>query len=296
MYSFYLNECIIGTYCKAVLSQAMQELVITFKQLVEETDEQVSKAWLGYTSPDKMKFCNVPLKEIIEGMPNREVRKIYYSFQINHPVDNYVLGYDGLDLLEKEYTFLGKEAINLAIISKGDEYVMSLSLCDKLRCNRLELIPNHKNYPILYADNFWGGEANKKYIISSMLEKNYKRSSGLDRIKFLTDNVEWSQDFEDVFGEYSKTEQDYVLDRFNEARKNSILSPIQPEGNIIKKIREYVFELRVVNPIDIRVYFYEKERNMYIDRIKKKSEYSTKVEQTKDIDAAEKRIKEYLQI
>ena len=80
-----------------------------------------------------------------------------------------------------------------------------------------------------------------------------------------------------------------IFDRLDEAREGHLIQPLSCNGTVIKRVGKHVVELRIVNPVDIRVYFHEDGNKLFFARLAFKSEYEEN-DQDEDIQKSEEMI------
>lgn len=138
--------------------------------------------------------------------------------------------------------------------------------------------------PNLHGD----AKENVDAIERELLDRNYKILDGLEKIECLAPDVIFSSKFSVRFSQLTNNDKKSILDRLDEARNGKLLQPLRCNGTVIKHVSTHVAELRIVNPVDIRVYFHEDGKTLYFANLGFKSSYGGKNIQNKDIEKAEK--------
>lgn len=287
---FYLNDCLgcVSLSCEE-LSTGLVQVIKAFKSLSSIIKLRIEKGWVLEKEPDKIQLAGVPLKLIVQNMHDKECRTLFYTFCVNYPIHKRFFRIDVDQLLTANYKFDGADATNMVITSMNGGILLSLPVSTMLMTDYLEAQPNDETYDIVIVPNLHGGtKDNIKAIEKELLSKNYKVLWDLEKIDCLAPNVKISEQFKKRFESLTEENKKSVFERFDEARRNNMLQPLKCNGTIIKHVAPHVSELRIVNPVDIRVYFHEEGDTLYFGKIAYKSEYVGKNDQSNDIADAEK--------
>ncbi len=289
---FYFNECIGNGHSLNDLTSSFEKMIRSFVVLDDKTNNKL----IFEKEPNAITVSNHTLQEIIGTSKNKEFKKIIYSYLKNYPISSYINTHQAIDevaLLERHYTFENQDAINLAIAYYCDWIAFSLPVLDRLCKNKLSIIDCEKQ--ILQLNNFYGG--NIDYINNSIRVLKQNRAAGIEKIKLLTNKVTILPEFEKCFNNSSLRDQKLIIERFEYAKKEQIIlsNSNKPNDKVVKHVSNTVEELRILNPIDIRVYFHQVGNDsMIIASMNYKNNYKTTDDQTKDIEKAEKMIKQIM--
>lgn len=285
MHQFYLNDCLgaVHTDCKT-LSEGLVLLVKAYTVLLEKGKLRIIKGWVYEKEISKIKLAGVPLQDIVNNMPDREARRLFYVYNTKYPIHRYFTQIDPDELLSAEYTFEGEDAINIAIVSKNKGCLLSLPLTESLKKDYLSLKPSSPQYDIVTVLNLHGADdENLIGVEKELLNRNYHALTDIEKLESLAPIVKSSEHFRKKFKGLTEEQKKYIFDRLDEARENQMLQPLRCNGTIIKHVSPHVAELRIVNPVDIRVYFHEKGNTLYFAKLALKSEYVGKNDQNDDI-------------
>lgn len=285
MNQFYLNDClgVVHADCN-ILSEGLVSVIKAYKILLDKKKLRIREGWVLEKEASEMRLAGIPLCDVVNNMTDRESRRLFYCFNTKYPIHRYFTQFDADELLTASYTFEGEDAINIAIASKCNGCLLSLPVSESLQKDYLNIEPSDSAYGSLNILNLHGGTLeNILSVERSILDRNYEVLSGLEKIKGLAPIVECTEQFERRFNGLTEDQRKYIFDRIDEARRNNILQPLRSNGTIIKRVDTYVAELRIVNPVDIRVYFYEKDDALYFAKLALKSEYVGKNDQAYDI-------------
>ena len=245
--------------------------------------------------PSKITLGGVSLQTVVNNMRDKECRKLFYAYSIHHPIHRYFPLVDEDVLLKAEYCFQGADATNIAIAHHNEGVLLSLPVSKELRVDFLTIISSNKGYEPLNIPNLNGDSAdNEKIIERELLDRNYRVTDGLAKLECLAPKVFFSPIFKKRFEELTANDRKSIFDRLDEARNGRLLQPLVCNGTIISHVNPHVAELRIVNPVDIRVYFHESNDTLYFAKLEFKSAYKNRTDQNADIDQAERIVLEMI--
>lgn len=292
MNSFYLNECLgrINPGSEA-LSAGLVSVIKAFNQLAEKNKLRVNKGWVLEKDPSAMQLSGEPLQRIVADMRNKECKRLFYVYCLNYPIHKHYPEIDVDELLDAEYRFDNADAINMVIAQRNGGILMSVPVSDKLQKNMLVATSCKENYSPIEMVNLHGAtEDNIRTTERVLLDRNYEKLNGLEKIECLAPSVKFTEQFIKRFKGMTDNDRKSIFERLDEARKNNMLQPLRCNGTVIKHVNTHVAELRIVNPVDIRVYFHEQGDSLYFAKAAFKSEYVGQNDQNKDIEDAERLI------
>lgn len=290
MNNFYLNECLANSPCSCdELSAALVKAISAFARLANKKKLHIAKGLITEKEPTNMYFGKLPLKSIVDGMRSKECKRLFYVYCINYPIHKYFTKVDDDSLLKAEYKLGDEDAINVAIAAQNNGFLLSLPVSEPLKRNVVIITSELEEYKSLEVPNLHGDtEDNIQTIERELLDRNYKVLDGLERIECLAPEVIFSCTFSDRFSQLTKNDRQSILDRLDEAKNGKLLQPLRCNGTVIKHVSTHVAELRIVNPVDIRVYFHEQGNTLYFAKLEFKSSYVGKNDQNDDIEHAER--------
>lgn len=289
MNQFYLNDCLGSkSYSCADLSAGMVKVVKAFTFLARASKLRIDKGWILEKEPARIILGGVSLQEIVNNMRDKECRKLFYIYSVHHPIHQYFPLADEDTLLKAGYCFGGADATNIAIAYENHGILLSLPVLDELRVDYLTIESGNECYDELKIPNLHGNDTdNVKAIEHELLDRNYQVVDGLAKLECLAPKVYFSPVFRRRFIELTTNDKKSIYDRLDEARKGNMLQPLTCNGTIIKHVAPHVAELRIVNPVDIRVYFHESGEAIYFAKVEFKSTYKDNNDQNADIEHAE---------
>lgn len=292
MNSFYLNECLgdINPGCET-LSAGLVCVIKAFHQLAGKKKLRVDKGWVLEKEPTAMQLSGESLRKIVDNMRSKECKRLFFVYCLNYPVHKHYSIIDDNELLDAEYRFENADAINMVIAHRNGGILMSVPVSDKLQKNMLVAVSSKDKYPPEEMVNLHGAtEENIKATERVLLDRNYEKLNGLEKIECLAPSVKFTGQFIKRFEGMTNNDRKSIFERLDEARKGNMLQPLRCNGTVIKHVNTHVAELRIVNPVDIRVYFHEQGDSLYFAKATFKSEYVGQNDQNKDIEDAERLI------
>lgn len=285
---FYFNECIGNGYSVQILTTAFENIINGFIHL----DDRVNNVLIFEKSPNDIIVSGISIKEIIRASKNKDFKTLLYSYLINYPLSQFINPHQKVDeeeLLNKQYLFDNQDAINLAIACFCDWTAFSLPVCNKLMVNVLNIKGINSN--VLHLNNFYGD--NLDYINNAIRRIKQAKAVGIEKLKLLAKEVIILPDFEKCFAASSLRDQNLIIERFEYAKQEQIIlsKSNRPNDRVVKHVANNVEELRIVNPIDIRVYFHQVgEDTLVIALMNYKNNYKSTQDQNVDIEKASKLI------
>ena len=296
MNQFYLNDCLgSGLFSAADLSAGMMKVVKAFTRLARISKLNIDKGWVLEKEPAKMVMGGVPLQEIVNNMRDKECRRLFFAYCVHHPIHKYFPQMDVDALLEAKYTFDGADATNIVIAHQNHGILLSLPVSDMLKTDSLIILPGKNGYEPLTVLNMHGNSPdNEKFIERKLLDINYQVSDGLAKLDCLAPKVFFSPMFKKRFDDLTTNDKRSIFDRLDEARQGNMLQPLTCNGTVIRHVAPHVAELRIVNPVDIRVYFHDSGEAIYFAKVEYKSAYKNNGDQNADIEHSERIIVEMM--
>lgn len=289
MNRFYLNECLGGTFACQELATAFVKLVSAFSSLAQKDYLHIHKGWVLEKEAGKIVLGGVTLSEIIKQLPNREIKRLFYSYTLNYPIGEIFTEYDDDSLLRANYTFEQEDATNIVIAGRNNGILLTLPVSDTVKKDDLTVKSGHPDFEDVKVHNFHGGTSQNVIVTEKrLLRKNYDNASyGIGKLSCLAPHVIMSETFQKRFENAPSEHIRSIFERLDEILTNNMLQPLQCNGTMISHVAEHVSELRVVNPVDIRIYFHECKDTIYFAKMSLKSEYVSSNAQNEDIKEAE---------
>ena len=303
MYS-YFNEClprdqVVDQYAAALQESSQAYALLKIKHPTLEGIVSTA-TW----SSMMMNEAGITLGDCIKKMGNRTLRSLVCSWLTHYPVRAYLdetVNED--DLVERDYTLTvsGTKylAMNLAIAHYNGIFLFTLGVHKDLCKNELTL--NGKGGKTLTVSNLYGNEPeNVAYIEQLITESENSSLSISEKIDQLLDGrVIRTNAYMQSFSKLGTSNQQAILDRLKEAKGKGLLD-FKVDNDIFRHTSGYdkkekyygaVYELRVREPKEIRIYFQFVDNMYYILSMGWKG-----TDQNADIRQAFERIKQLRQI
>lgn len=289
MTTFYFNEILPEQTTRDVRA-AFEQTVVRVAQLIAKL--HFSKPIVTGVASNSILICGCTLNDIIGQCNNRNIRtEAQFLFTHNLIASHESsLGDDVVqELLEAEYQFQGKEAINLAIACKMQWPLLSVPLDSAWEHDTLML--SSDKVDAIEAVNYYAQE-DTSYIERWSREKDNADLEGLERFTALfgESNVEITSEFKKDWDAATDLLQELAFEKFKLALSNDMLFPIKTDDILIKKTDTKgsadVYELRQLGQ-GLRVYFgYSDDKRKIIMAGLHTKAQSINKEQTVDINRA----------
>ena len=267
MYS-YFNECIPRDNVVEQYAAALQETSRAYALLKGGHPSLEGIVSTATWSRIMMNDAGITLGDCIMKMGNRTLRNLVCSWLTHYPVRAYLdetIRED--ELIEQDYTLTVSEtnypAMNLAIAHYNGIFLFTLGVHADLRKN--ELILDGAGGKTITVSNLYGNEqSNTAYIEQLIIESENSSLSISEQIDQLLDGrVKRTNAYMQSFSKLGIANQQAILDRLKEAKEKGLLD-FKVDNDIFrhtigydKKEKYYgaVYELRVREPKEIRIYF-----------------------------------------
>lgn len=303
MYS-YFNECIPRDNVVEQYAAALQETSRAYALLKGGHPSLEGIVSTATWSRIMMNDAGITLGDCIMKMGNRTLRNLVCSWLTHYPVRAYLdetIRED--ELIEQDYTLTVSEtnypAMNLAIAHYNGIFLFTLGVHADLRKNELTL--DGAGGKTITVSNLYGNEqSNTAYIEQLIIESENSSLSISEQIAQLLDGrVKRTNAYMQSFSKLGIANQQAILDRLKEAKEKGLLD-FKVDNDIFrhtigydKKEKYYgaVYELRVREPKEIRIYFQFVENEYHVLSMGWKG-----TDQNADIGQAFERIRQLRQI
>lgn len=184
----------------------------------------------------------------------------------------------------------------MAIVGINGGTLLTLPVSDAVKKDDLTIKSADSGFEDINVPNFHGGtQSNVDITEKRLLRKNYREEpAGIDKLSYLAPRVVMCESFRKRFKTAPSEHIQSIFDRLDEVLANNMLQPLQCNGTMISHVSEHVSELRIVNPVDIRIYFHEDKDTIYFAKMALKSEYANSNAQTEDIKESENIIRQLM--
>lgn len=303
MYS-YFNECIPRDQVLDQYASALQETAAAYASLKREhaSLEGIVSAidWNSLVLSD----AGITLGDCIRKIQDRSVRTLICSWLVNYPVRDYLdENINEADLVEQSYTLsvAGTEypATNLAIAHNNGVFLFTLGVHADLRRNELTLAGTGGQ--TLSVCNLYSNDADNIARVKEFIDNSETATLGItEQIDhMLGGRVKRTNAYTQSFNKLETANQQSILDRLKSA-KNLNLLDFRVDNDIFRHTKGYdkkektygaVYELRIREPKEIRIYFQYVENIYYVLSMGWKG-----TDQNADIGQAFERIKQIRRI
>ena len=300
MKHFYFNECFPKTFTDDEAVKSFQKTIKEYSKLKEKFGEKITGI-LTDRSPEKIEIT--PTINLIQAINllERNYKVIAFSNFNKYPIDYFFNPEENLELLEKHFTVkVGDQtfdAFNAQISFINNGILFSLGLHPDIRKNEI-LIYESTGAESLIKNQF--GESDNTTEIIAVINNHIAQSLvGFSKFLNLFDKPKFFKSLKSDFESFPLNCQNAIIDHFSQAVGRKLETNFAADGNLIKDVtpeREAsikVYELRVFDPIAIRIYFYENGDEIYLAKIRKKP---PKKSQSNDIKASKSLIKELIKV
>lgn len=289
MNRFYLNECLGGDFACQDLADALAKVVLAFASLAKKQKLHVEKGRILEKEPNKIVLGGEKLSDILKCLHDRETKRLFYSYTLNYPVEDFFAATNVDELLQANYVFENNDATNMVIVGKNGGTLLTFPVSDAVRQDWLTAKSDNQGFKDVRVLNLHGySHNNEKAVGDELFRRNYaKVPCNINKLEYLAPRVIMSESFKKRFADAPLEHKRSIFERIDEVLANNLLQPLQCNGTMIKHVAEHVAELRIVNPVDIRVYFHEKDDTLYFAKMALKSEYVGKNAQDQDIQKSE---------
>jgi hypothetical protein len=271
MINAYFNDCLPTGLASYNYSQALEQTARGFKRLRDNLSECSNLLGGIVTNLESSQYIidgdRLTLGQCISNIYDRELRRLLMYWMSYYPETTFFedcTGYEDAILNENYYIAYDTpaNAINLILAKNSGMFLFSLNLGRRLAVDQLEVYGESKN---VLVENLYGNEDSNIAFITNFLQNEYNKTldtySQIDKI--LKHTVKHSA-YDSEYSKLSDIEQTAILNRWKEAEGRKLLNPFMPNDDVIKKTNGPakdekhvgpIYELRVRQPRELRVYF-----------------------------------------
>lgn len=234
----------------------------------------IEKAIVTDRLPSEILYADsVTLQDVLDGINDYDLKKFAHAVFYKYPIGNYFDDNDS-ELLQYNYTLIidnkHYNALNIAVIEKNGGYLFTPNVHSDVCKNPLEV--SIENGSLINVQNLYGEKVNTNDIEAYIKEVNTQNANAFDKLLSILGNCVYSKNFERSFKSLLPTLQKSILERFMHAIDRKLKSPLYPDNDIVKDVtpdkpKTKVYELRVRNEDEIRVYFHESNGRVYLSSL-----------------------------
>lgn len=276
---FFFNDCIPTDKDHDDYKDALKTLVSGYKTL--KTNHKNLASVVTSDKHDKILLTGTyTLSQCIAEIEDHDIKILAFALFSHSPSQDYLEENSYMeDVLNENFTvdIDGKnmDATNIAIVKCNDSWLFSLGICKDLMLNEITITGTNKS---LTTYNLYGSIDNVSYIDQLIRAEETAALTCRQKIERLLGRCIWEDSFDAGYKDLNPEQQNTILDYFEEAEKHNILHPVMPNNKIIKDVtkehskkRSKVYELRIYQPIAMRIYFTEIDGCIRLLLIGKKS-------------------------
>jgi len=262
MHQFYFNDCIPVLNNQVSFTEYLCLTIIEFNKLLKK-DIDVVRAIITHTPPAESYYGNTyNLKEAIENISDRQRRDLAYSLFVRYPIGLHFDDTDDTFISEQYKCTIGSDefnAINLAIVAKSEGFLFTVGINEFVSINPIYVTINNSEQ-ILTLPNLFGNVHNTEEIEAVIRYKNAAQLNSFNQLIASMGECRFSLQFKKAFNALSLDLQKTIYVHFEYARNRKMHTPYYPDDKIIKDItlaksKCTVYELRIMSPVGLRIYF-----------------------------------------
>lgn len=201
----------------------------------------------------------------------REIKKIAFSNFGKYPIEEFYAQIDIDNLLEKEYFIvindISIDATNAKIVQDNEGILFTLPIHDELKKNTLFISDKAKQ--TCKVLNQYGADTNTIFISEFIQTDIVKRADGFEKLLAMVGDCKYDTRFKMDFDNLTSATQKKLLNHIHQAIERKAKTRFYPDDEKIKDVTPAkeravkVFELRVFEPVAVRMYFYEAPQKIY---------------------------------
>lgn len=303
---FYFNHTSGHSDTSQPIEVRFERLMRNYKHLLRRKELCVEPGIITIASPKDVVVWHYSLKTLIERVPDKDLRRMVYSWFTRYPVDaqqeyEFTSVYREYEELDYTYHVADEDVSHLLVPSRLGWPVLSIPMDNAWLSHEVAAeCGNPEGCPIRVKSFHGDDHSNFSGITLWLVEQKYsggpnpekgatEENKGVDLLKNILGrhDVELSEQAEERFRRFSDTDKHFVIDMIQRAFKQQRLFPPTADNDLVKDCRgdsnELTYEIR--HNQGIRIYFQSHGDRLIIGGIHTKAE-GEGVEQSADIDRA----------
>ena len=273
----YFNECLPQNQVVDQLAVALKETAMAYADLKKRHPSLGGIVSTSHCNSIVLNDAGITLGDCIKKISDSSVRNLIYAWLVNYPVHAFLdETINEADLVEQSYTvsIAGKDhpATNLAIACNNGAFLFSLGIHADLRKNELTLVgEGDKILPV--CNLFSNEQANVASVEQFIYEAEDSSLSITEKIdRLLGGRVKRTKAYIQAFNKQGLAIQQAIFDRLKRAKDLNLLD-FQVDDDIFRHTKGYdkmektygaVYELRIREPKEIRIYFQYVDKTYYV--------------------------------
>lgn len=273
----YFNECLPQNQVVDQLAVALKETAMAYAYLKNRHPSLEGIVSTLHWNSIVLNDAGITIGDCIKNISDRSVRNLICSWLVHYPVHAFLdETINEADLVEQSYTvsIAGKDhpATNLAIACNNGAFLFSLGIHADLRKNELTLVgEGDKILPV--CNLFSNEQANVASVEQFIYEAEDSSLSITEKIdRLLGGRVKRTKAYIQAFNKQGLALQQAIFDRLKRAKDLNLLD-FQVDDDIFRHTKGYdkmektygaVYELRIREPKEIRIYFQYVDNTYYV--------------------------------
>ncbi|MCM1372600.1 MAG: hypothetical protein NC113_03030 [Bacteroides sp.] len=283
----YFNDCLPRNLSIQAYANALEQTARGFRHL--HANHPQYKNVLGGIITNSEKSMHlldgnaITLEQCIRKINDKDIRNLLIAWTANYPETSFFQEeVDEEAILNEDYHLNfdddRQNAINLILAKYNGAFLFSLNLHPILGVNEVSVQGNNNN---VLVNNLYGDKKVNTDFIARIIKEAHNRTLDTHlQIESILQNVVKHNAYDSEYSKLSNIEQTAILERWKEASVKKLLNHFMPDDDIIKKTEGPqkqekrlgpVYELRVRQPRELRIYFQYVEATYYLLDIKDKT-------------------------
>ena len=299
MSHFCFNDCFPKTFSNDEVITAFQNSIKEYSVLKEKYGDKITGI-LTNGIPEKISVSSSLTLHQAIFLLDRDYKITALTNFNKYPIDLF-LEVDDDELLKEEFfVIVGEEkfdGLNARISFLNNGILFSFGVHEDIRKDEITI--HQENGSQSTIRNQFGLNTNTASLILSI--DNHIAQSLVGFTKFLNifSDPFYFKSLKSEFESFPVNCQNAIIDGFTQAGLRKLNSNFAADGNLIKDVTPEkekqikVYELRIFEPVAIRIYFYEDGNRIFLAKIKKKPSKKT---QSNDINGSKLLIKELIKL
>lgn len=278
MYHYSFNDCFEKTYDINTIKACLYNSLIHFKEISKKYPNQIKGILTDRSPNDILVGIDLSLASVIL-MLNRDEKNYALKNFTKYPIEDFYPDLDIDNILSKSYTLKINQHHYDALCAKinhmHDGFLFSLALNDDLKKNQLGIFENKENE--IFIDNLYGFQTNSEYNIKKIEDKIQSAKIGFEKFITLFDNPIYFNSFEEEFNSLTNDTQEAIYQKFSRAKERNLPTNFSADKDLIKDVtiekekEVKIYELRIFEPVCVRLYFFEESKDkIYLASVSKK--------------------------
>jgi len=299
MIQFCYNDAITPINNKVKFSSLLADSILQYLQIKRKYPEQC----MGIVTENNISQISVFKNELslfdcISSL-DKQIRAIGFRLFTKYPFEEVLLKINEKDLVQNQYSTIvngiAYDAFNHKIVYDNSGILFTVPTHNDLEKDRIVFSENKTTE--FENPNLFGRNGNTANILTHITKILQERLNGFDKFKVLFNKLHYKAKSKKEFESFPISVQESVITHLEKAKARMGNTDYFADGGLIKDVTPTkeneisIYELRLFDPLALRIYFYEKGENVYLGKISRKG---AKKEQTNDILSSSSTIKELM--